>query len=144
MSILWRTFFSRRWLWLLLPVVVCLALTVFDTRFAFVALILAMAAVMVAMPVGYYYALTPESRWSILEKTINLTDEGLTLSFASEKMNEHNILWSEIASTTAMNECVVIKLKKNKYTFLAVPLSAFDDKEHLRSFVLAIRDKIDC
>lgn len=144
MSILWRTFFSRRWLWLLLPVVVCLALTVFDTRFAFVALILAMAAVMVAMPVGYYYALTPESRWSILEKTINLTDEGLTLSFASEKMNEHNILWSEIASTTAMNECVVIKLKKNKYTFLAVPLSAFDGKEHLRSFVLAIRDKIDC
>lgn len=142
MSILWRTFLSRRWWWLVLPVVASLAMIVVDTRFAFVALILAMAVVMVAMPAVYYYALTPESRWSILEKTIEMTQEGLTLSFTSEKMNEHKILWSEIASTTAVNECLVIKLKKNKYTFLAVPLRAFDDKEHLRSFVIAIRERL--
>ena len=97
MSILYRLFFARRWWLLLLPVVVCLGLAAIDSRFAYVTLIVAMAMVMISLPILYYYALTPESRWSILEKTATITSAGLQLDFSSEKMQQHVIPWSDIA-----------------------------------------------
>lgn len=142
MSILYRMFFARRWWLLLLPVLVCLALIVVDTRFAYVALIVAMAMVIISMPLLYYYALTQESRWSILEKTATITDDGLVLNFSKEKMKEHLILWQEIASTTATNNCLILRLKKNSYTFLAIPLEAFSGEDELRHFVLDVRHHI--
>lgn len=142
MSILYRLFFARRWWLLLLPVLVCLALIVVDTRFAYVALIVAMAIVIISMPLLYYYALTQESRWSILEKTATITDDGLLLNFSNEKMKEHLILWKEIASTTAINNCLILRLKKNSYTFLAIPLEAFSGEDELRHFVLDVRHHI--
>ena len=136
MSILYRLFLARRWWLMLLPVVVCLPLIAVDTRFAYVALIVAMGVIIVSLPLMWYYALTQESRWSILEKTLTLTREGVQLDFTSEKMNRHVIAWEEMTSTTAHSECLVIRLKKNRYTFLAIPLSAFKSKEELRRFVL--------
>ncbi|MBR5171295.1 MAG: hypothetical protein IKW85_12125 [Muribaculaceae bacterium] len=142
MSILYRLFLVRWWWLLLLPVAVCLALIAVDTRFAFVALIVAMAMVMVSFPVLYYFALTQESRWSILEKTVTLTDEGLLLDFTSDKMRSHVIAWGDIESTTALNRCLVLRFKKKRYTFLAVPLDAFQDEEELRRFVVTTRERI--
>ena len=142
MSILYRLFFARRWWLLLLQVLICLALIVVDTRFAYVALIVAMAMVIISMPLLYYYALTQESRWSILEKTATITDDGLVLNFSSEKMKEHLILWQEIVSTTAINNCLILRLKKNSYTFLAIPLEAFSGEDELRHFVLDVRHHI--
>lgn len=143
LAILWRIFLSRRWWVLAVPVVISLALIPLDVRFAFVALILAMAAIMIAIPLIYYYALTQESRWSILEKTIEITDDGLTLTFSSDKMQSHVITWSEIAFTTAASNCLVIRLKKNRYTFLGIPLTAFSDEQHLRTFVITLRNHIN-
>ncbi len=142
MSILYRLFFVRWWWLLLLPPVVCLALTAVDTRFAFVALIVAMAMVMVSFPVLYYFALTLESRWSILEKTVTASDAGLQLDFMSEKMHQHVIPWGDIASTTVMCHCYVLRFKKNLYTFFAIPLTAFSGEEDLRRFVVLVREKI--
>lgn len=142
MSILYRLFFVRWWWLLLLPVVVCLALITVDNRFAFVALIVALAMMMISIPLLYYYALTPESRWSILEKTVTITDEGLRLNFTSDKMREHVISWDEIDSTTAFNNCLILRFKKNKYTFLAIPLTAFSCEDELREFVIEVRRRI--
>ena len=142
MSILYRLYFARRWWLLLLPVLVCLALIVVDTRFVYVALIVAMAMVIISMPLVYYYALTQESRWSILKKIATITDDGLVLNFSSEKMKEHLIFWKEIASTTAINNCLILRLKKNSYTFLAIPLEAFSGEDELRHFVLDVRHHI--
>lgn len=141
MSILYRLFLARRWWLMLLPVAVCLALIAVDTRFAFAALIVALAMLMLSFPLLYYYALTQESRWSILEKTVTLTDDGLLLDFTSDKMRQHLIPWADIASTTAAKGCLVIKFKKNSYTFLAIPLNAFSGEEELRNFVLSIRNR---
>ena len=142
MSILYRLFLVRWWWLLLLPVALCLALIAVDTRFAFVALIVAMAMLMVSYPVIYYFALTQESRWSILEKTLTVTDEGLLLNFTSEKMRQHLVAWGDIASTAVLSHCLVLRFKKNRYTFLAIPLDAFQGEEQLRSFVLTIRERI--
>ena len=143
MSILRRLYFSRRWWFLVLPVILCLGLIAFDTRFAYVALIVALGIVMMALPlIYYYYGLTQESRWSILEKTVTITDNGLLLDFSSDKMRQHLIQWNDIASTTAISDCLIVKLKKNSYSFLAIPLSAFTGKEELRFFVLEIRRNI--
>lgn len=142
MSILYRLFFRRRWWLLLLPVLVCLALITVDTRFAYVALIVAMAMVMISLPILYYYALTPESRWSILKKTALITDDGLQLDFSDDKMHQHIIPWSDISSTTALNNCLVLRFKKNSYTFLAIPLNVFSGEEELRKFVIEIRQRI--
>jgi hypothetical protein len=142
MSILWRLFLRHRWWWLALPVMVCLALVAVDTRFAYVALIVAMASLMIALPMVYYYGLTQESRWSILEKNVSVVDEGLQLDFTDERMHRQVIVWSEMDSTTALNECLIIKFKKNRYTFLAIPLNTFSTKDELRKFVLEIRRRI--
>lgn len=142
MSILYRLFIVRWWWLLLLPVVVCLALIAVDTRFAFVSLIVAMAMVIISFPLLYYFALTPESRWSILEKTVTTTDDGLQLDFVSDKMKQHVVAWGEMASTTALNDCMVIKLKKNRYTFLAIPLNVFAGEQQLREFVIAVRARL--
>ena len=142
MSILYRLFFVQWWWLLLLPVVVCLGLIALDTRFAFVALIVAMAMVMLSFPVLYYFALTQESRWSILEKTVTVTDEGLRLDFTSDKMRQHLIAWNDIASTSVLNHCYVLRFKKNRYTFLAIPLDAFSGEDELRHFVMFIRKGI--
>jgi len=142
MSILYRLFLVRWWWLLLLPVIVCLALIAVDTRFVFVALIVAMAMVMLSFPLLYYFALTQESRWSIIEKTVTMTDEGLRLDFTSEKMHNHVIAWSDIDSTTAVKECLVIKFKRNRYTFLAIPLKAFSGEDELRSFVISMKEKV--
>ena len=142
MSILYRLFLVRWWWLLLLPVAACLALIAVDTRFAFVALIVAMAMVMLSFPLLYYFALTQESRWSILEKTVTITDEGLRLDFTSDKMREHLIAWSDIASTAVLSHCFVLRLKKNSYTFLAIPLDAFQSEDELRRFVITTREEI--
>lgn len=142
MSILYRLFLVRWWWVLLLPVVVCLALIAVDTRFAFVALIMAMAMVIISFPLLYYFALTPESRWSIMEKTVTIADDGLQLDFISDKMLQHVIAWSDIDSTTALKKCLVIKLKRNRYTFLAIPLDAFSSENELRDFVMTLRNRI--
>ena len=139
MTILRRTFLGRRWWILALPVALCLCMIAIDTRFVFVALIVAMAMAMLSMPLFYYYGLTQESRWSILEKSITITDDGIRLDFLSEKMECHIILWDSIASTSAHSNCLVVRLKKNRYTFLAIPLSAFDSEDELRETVIAIR-----
>lgn len=142
MSILYRLFFVRWWWLLLLPVAVCLALIAVDTRFAFVALIVALAMVMLSFPLLYYFALTQESRWSILEKEITTCEEGLCFNFANEKMRSHVLQWSEIGDTTANSGCLVLKLKRNRYTFVAIPLTAFAGEEDLRNFVILVKGKI--
>ena len=142
MSILYRLFLAQRWWLMLLPVAVCLALIAVDTRFVFAALIVALAMLMLSFPMLYYYALTQESRWSILEKTVTITDEGLQLDFTSDKMRRHIIPWADIASTTAVKGCLVVRFKKNSYTFLAIPLNAFSEEEELRKFVISIRDRL--
>ena len=142
MSILYRLFFVRWWWLMLLPVTVCLALIAVDTRFAYVALIVAMAVLMLSLPLLYYFALTQESRWSILEKKVSASEEGLRFDFTSEKMRSHVLPWSEIANTAATNDCLVLKLKRNRYTFVAIPLTAFASEEHLRNFVILVRSKI--
>ena len=142
MSILYRLYLVRWWWLLLLPILACLALIAVDTRFAYVALIVAMAMVIISFPLLYYFALTPESRWSILEKTITATDEGLRFDFTSEKMHAHVLRWSEIVGTTASRGCLVLKLKRNRYTFVAVPLDVFAGEDELRSFVVLVRDKL--
>lgn len=142
MTILRRTFLGRRWWIMALPVVLCLCLTAIDTRFAYVALIVAMAMVMLAMPLVFYYGLTQESRWSILEKTVTLTDDGIRLDFLSDKMESHDIPWGSIASTSAYCNCLIVRLKKNRYTFLAIPLTAFDSEAELRETVIAIRSHL--
>lgn len=143
LSILYRLFLVRWWWLLLLPVVVCLGLIAVDIRFAFVALMVAMAMVIVSFPVLYYFALTQESRWSILEKTVTITDSGLQLDFTSDKMRQHIIPWGEIASTTVVSHCFVLRFKKNSYTFLAIPLDAFSGEDELRQFVMAAKERIE-
>ena len=142
MSILYRLFFLRRWWLLLLPVVACLFLIRLDTRFAYLAVIVAIGMLMIALPVIYYYALTPESRWSILEKKVILTEGGLHLVFTSEKMKEHLVKWDEIYSTTVSNNCLILRFKNNNYTFLAIPLDSFDGEDELRKFVIEVRKRI--
>ena len=142
LSILYRVCFARRWWLLLLPVVACLALIIVDIRFAYLAVIVAIGMLMIALPVIYYYALTPESRWSILEKEVKLTEGGLHLVFTSEKMQEHLIKWDEIQGTAVSNNCLILRFKNNNYTFLAIPLDSFDGEDELRKFVIEVRKRI--
>ena len=67
-----RMYFGRNWLWFLVPVVGCAVPAVWltDVRWLIVGLMLALMVYPMILVLLYLnYALTQETRWSIMEKT---------------------------------------------------------------------------
>ena len=92
-------FLADNWLWMLAPVAVCGILAVWvDVRFVIVAMmVLFIVLPMVLALLYFYYGLSPEARWSIMEKTVTLNEEGMTLDFVDERMKKHVIRWMTCA-----------------------------------------------
>ncbi|MBR5101493.1 MAG: hypothetical protein IK092_00025, partial [Muribaculaceae bacterium] len=78
-------FMARYGIFFALPVAICLVLGVVNINFVIVALMLTFVAAPMVLTIVYInYGLTAESRWSVLEKDIEITDEGINLTFTDE------------------------------------------------------------
>jgi hypothetical protein len=119
-------FLADNWLWMLAPVAVCGILAVWvDVRFVIVAMmVLFIVLPMVLALLYFYYGLSPEARWSIMEKTVTLNEEGMTLDFVDERMKKHVIRWDDVRYIIEKDDVVSLMLAGGRrYTCLMLPAS---------------------
>ena len=132
-------FLADNWLWMVLPVALCAVLAIwFDVRFVIVALMVLLVVLpMILALLYFYYGFSPEARWSIMEKTATLDNEGITLSFTDERMKKHAIRWDDVRYIIEKDDVVMLMLKGRRYTCLMFPASVVnpDVAQTLRQFV---------
>ncbi len=131
-------FLADNWLWMVAPVAVCAVLAVWiDVRFVIVALmVLFVVLPMILSLLYFYYGFSPEARWSIMEKTADVSPQGLTLNFADERMKKHAIRWDDVRYIVEKDDVVMLMLKGKRYTCLMFPASVVnpDVAQALRQF----------
>ena len=132
-------FLADNWLWMVLPLVVCSILAYWvDVRFIIVAMmVLFIVLPMVLALLYFYYGLSPEARWSIMEKTATLDEKGITLEFADERMKTHAIGWDDVRCIIEKKDVVMLMLRGKRYRCLMLPASVVnpDVAQALRQFV---------
>ena len=118
-------FLADNWLWMVLPVAICGALAIFiDVRFIIVAMmILFIMLPMVLALLYFYYGFSPEARWSIMEKTAHVNDDGIALEFTDERMKKHVIPQDDVLSIIEKDDALLIMLRGKRYTCLMIPAS---------------------
>ena len=131
-------FLADNWLWMVAPVAVCALLAVWiDIRFVIVAMmVLFIVLPMVLALLFFYYGLSPEARWSIMEKSMKIDSTGMTLSFQDERMKTHVISWDDVRDIIEKKDVLLLMLKGRRYTCLMLPASVVnpDVTQALRQF----------
>ena len=119
-------FLADNWLWMILPVALCAAMAFFiDVRWVIVAMmVLFIVLPMVLALLYFYYGLSPEARWSIMEKTAVIDDNSITLSFADERMKKHVIPKEDVLQIIVKDDILMLMLRGKRYTCLMFPASA--------------------
>ena len=133
-------FLAENWLWLVLPVAVCAVLAIWvDVRFVIVAMMVVLIVLPMLLALLYfYYGFSPEARWSIMEKQVDLTDEGLALTFTDERMKKHVIPWDNVLNIIEKDDAWLLMLGGGRrYTCLMLPSSVInpDVAQRLRELV---------
>ena len=122
-------FLADNWLWMVLPVAVCAVLAIWiDVRFVIVALmVLFIILPMMLALLYFYYGFSPEAQWSIMEKSVTIDDEALTLSFTDERMKKHVIRWDDVRYIIEKDDVLLLMLGGGKrYTSLMLPASMIE------------------
>lgn len=133
-------FLADNWLWMVAPVAICVMLAIWiDVRFAIVAMmILLMVLPMILALLYFYYGLSPEARWSIMDKQVDLDNDGLTLTFSDERMKKHVIPWDNVRYIIEKDDVWMLMLGGGRrYTCLMLPTSTInpDVAQAFRQFV---------
>lgn len=159
--------YMRSWWWAyVLPLALCVVLSMVNINFIFVAVILLfLVFTMILFFVVIYYGIVPESRYSTLKKDIQLCDDGIVLHLKrpvvvdESDCNEQEeidkvpvggvtqeyeiekvrIKWSNIKRVKGTDECLLLVFKKPRYSFFAIPYEAFDEETHLKETLSMIR-----
>ena len=132
-------FLADYWLWMVLPIAVCAVLAIWvDVRFVIVAMmILFIVLPMVLALLYFYYGLSPEARWSIMDKTVTIDDDSISLEFSDERMKKDAIGWDDVRYIIEKDDVVMLMLKGRRYTCLMLPASVVnpDVAQRLRQLV---------
>lgn len=132
-------FLADNWLWLVLPVAVCVVLAIWvDVRFAIVAMmVLFIVLPMVLALLYFYYGLSQEARWSIMDKSVTIGDAGITLEFTDERMKTHVIPRDNVRHIIEKDDVVMLMLDGKRYTCLMLPASVVNPNvaQRLRQLV---------
>jgi hypothetical protein len=125
--------YLRRWWWVYAAVVAATAaLGTIDSNF----IILALMIVFIIFPMllaylYFYYGLAAESRYSILSKKAELTDEGLRLIFIDEKGEENGaelLKWSQFSGIQPMRNHLLLPFSGMKFRFVAIPYDSLTEE----------------
>ena len=133
-------FLADNWLWMVAPVAICAMLAIWmDVRFVIVGLmVLFIVLPMILALLYFYYGLSPEAQWSIMEKQTDLDNDGLTLTFSDERMKKHVIPWDNVRYIIEKDDVWMLMLGGGRrYTCLMLPTSAInpDVAQSFRQFV---------
>lgn len=110
------------WMWLALPLVVCILLGVLRWEWLVVALMYVFIIIPMLMPLAYYWCmLTPETRWSLLPKTVEISDDGISLTFDDGAYpGQKHIGWNEVSACTQQGTVLIFTLTVRKFQYLMV------------------------
>ena len=135
-------FLADNWLWLVAPVALCALLAIWiDVRFVIVAMmVLFIALPMVLALLYFYYGLSPEARWSIMEKTATINGKGISLNFSDERMKTHVIGWNDVRNIIEKDDVLMLMLNGKRYTCLMLPTSVINPNvaQALRQFTAKV------
>ena len=135
-------FLADNWLWMVAPVAICALIAVWiDVRFVIVAMmVLFIVLPMVLALLYFYYGLSPEARWSIMEKSATVDGQSITLHFTDERMKTHVIQWGDVRTIIEKDDALLLMLKSKRYTCLMLPMSVInpDVTKALRQFAAEV------
>lgn len=133
-----------------LPLAVCLALSVLNINFIFVAIVLLfLVFTMILYIVVLYYGLVPECRYSIMQKDVVFFEDGIDLilkkpvdtdtenqsepEYKSENVFFHRKHIKNIFKGMEMKgDCLLLLFKQPKFSFIALPYNSFRDKNDIK------------
>lgn len=124
-----RMYLRDRWPWLAAPVLLCGAMAAAwaDVRWLVVGLMLLFVAIPMVLALAYInYALSLEARWSLLNKELTITDQGLMLQFEDQRLHDRLITWSEVNRVEVGGNAFLVMLSVRRYTFLMIPFTAIE------------------
>ena len=132
-KLVFRGYFARYWWLYALPLSILIILTFYNINFLYTILMLCFIVFPMALIMVYFwYLLTEEIRWSILEKEMTVNDSGIMLTFESFTKE---LCWKEFSGYSTTDKYLLLKLKVRPFTYFVIPFTVFVDKEQLRSFV---------
>ncbi len=119
---------ADNWLWMVLPVALCGVLAYwFGPRLIIVAPMVLLVVLPTLLAMFYFfYGLSPEALWSMKEKTLTLTDGGITIDFTDERMKTHVIPWDNVRYIIKNDDVVILMLKGHRYRCLMLPASVIN------------------
>ena len=132
-------FLADNWLWMVLPIALCAVLSFWiDVRFVIVALMVLLVALpMILSLLYFYYGFSPQARWSIMDKSVSIGNEGIELAFIDQRMKKHAIHRDDVRYIIEKEDVVMLMLRGKRYTCLMLPASVIDPDvaQALRQFV---------
>ena len=132
-KLVFRGYFARYWWLYTLPLSILIILTFYNINFLYTILILCFIVYPMALIMVYFwYLLTGEIRWSILEKEMAISDSGIMLTFEGFTKE---LQWDEFSGFTTTGKYMLLKFKVRRFTYFVIPFDVFADKEQLRQFV---------
>ena len=132
-KLVFRGYFARYWWLYALPLSILIILTFYNINFLYTILILCFIVYPMALIMVYFwYLLTGEIRWSILEKEMAISDSGIMLTFEGFTKE---LQWDEFSGFTTTGKYLLLKFKVRRFTYFVIPFDVFADKEQLRQFV---------
>ena len=132
-KLVFRAYFARYWWLYALPLSILIILTFYNINFLYTILILCFIVYPMALIMVYFwYLLTGEIRWSILNKEMAISDSGIMLTFEGFTKE---LQWDEFSGFTTTGKYMLLKFKVRRFTYFVIPFDVFADKEQLRQFV---------
>ena len=128
-----------------IPLAVCLALSVININFIFVAIVLLfLVFTMILYIVVLYYGLVPECRYSIMLKDAIVSEVGIDIILkkpidtASEDQSEVEYEQEKIflhrkciKGFELKDDCLLVLFKQPKFSFVALPYKSFRKTKYL-------------
>lgn len=135
-KIVFANFLAANWLWFVLPLLFLIGLATVDARFLLVAAMALMAAVPMVMAIVFFnYMLTVETRYSIADKEVQVSEQGIALTFADAKMQPRLLPWTDFKAAYRKGACILIVMCVRRYQYFAIPLHAVPDQEKLTDLI---------
>ena len=132
---LWVT---RRWWWIAMPLLSCVALMVVNVKWSVIAIIIVLALLMMLLSLVYFnFVFSPYARWSVMEKTVEVDVNGIHFAFVHPKMKKHELEWDSIRSIQFRDDSTVLRLKESPVAFVLLPVLDYEQSGILKSLYLA-------
>ena len=134
-----KQWFKHYWLFVAFPIVTQFLLAIYyDIIFLYTGFM----SVFIIFPiiylfVFYYYALSPESRYSTLSKHLEINENCINLIYEPISENQpapdnETIVTSRISDIIHNNQQILLILDNCQYKFIIIPYSAFKDVSHIK------------